>query len=68
MLWEATRFDGVNMGSNWNAGDAVGIAHLRYFYVLNQSLTQLQKAKTYVRNITNADVWLEACLQNRVDL
>ncbi len=34
------------------------------FDTLNQSLTQLQKAEGYLRNTTNATVWLETCLLN----
>jgi len=34
------------------------------FDALNQSLTQLQKAEGYLRNTTNAAVWLETCLLN----
>jgi DNA polymerase III subunit gamma/tau len=38
------------------------------FDALNQSLTQLQKAEGYLRNTTNAAVWLETCLLNLVPL
>ena len=34
------------------------------FDTLNQSLAQLQKAENYLRNTTNAAVWLETCLLN----
>jgi DNA polymerase-3 subunit gamma/tau len=34
------------------------------FDTLNQSLAQLQKAESYLRNTTNASVWLETCLLN----
>ncbi len=34
------------------------------FDALNQSLAQLQKAESYLRNTTNAAVWLETCLLN----
>ncbi|NJO41878.1 MAG: DNA polymerase III subunit gamma/tau [Cyanobacteria bacterium RU_5_0] len=34
------------------------------FDALNQSLAQLQKAEIYLRNTTNAAVWLETCLLN----
>ena len=34
------------------------------FDALNQSLVQLQKAESYLRNTTNAAVWLETCLLN----
>lgn len=34
------------------------------FDTLNQSLAQLQKAESYLRNTTNAAVWLETCLLN----
>ena len=38
------------------------------FDALNQSLTQLQKAEGYLRNTTNAAVWLETCLLNLMPL
>jgi DNA polymerase-3 subunit gamma/tau len=38
------------------------------FDALNQSLTQLQKAEGYLRNKTNAAVWLETCLLNLMPL
>jgi DNA polymerase III subunit gamma/tau len=38
------------------------------FDALNQSLTQLQKADGYLRNTTNAAVWLETCLLNLMPL
>ncbi|MGG6295737.1 DNA polymerase III subunit gamma/tau [Leptolyngbya sp. AN02str] len=38
------------------------------FDVLNQSLMQLQKAEGYLRNTTNAAVWLETCLLNLMPL
>jgi DNA polymerase-3 subunit gamma/tau len=34
------------------------------FDALTQSLVQLQKAESYLRNTTNAAVWLETCLLN----
>ncbi|MGA7938144.1 MAG: DNA polymerase III subunit gamma/tau, partial [Kovacikia sp.] len=34
------------------------------FDTFNQSLAQLQKAESYLRNTTNAAVWLETCLLN----
>jgi DNA polymerase-3 subunit gamma/tau len=34
------------------------------FDAINQSLVQLQKAESYLRNTTNAAVWLETCLLN----
>lgn len=38
------------------------------FDALNQSLTQLQKAEGYLRNTTNAAIWLETCLLNLMPL
>ncbi len=38
------------------------------FDALNQSLTQLQKVEGYLRNTTNAAVWLETCLLNLMPL
>jgi len=38
------------------------------FDALNQSLMQLQKAEGYLRNTTNAAVWLETCLLNLMPL
>lgn len=38
------------------------------FDALNQSLTQLQKAEGYLRNTTNATVWLETCFLNLMPL
>ncbi|OUC14558.1 MAG: DNA polymerase III, subunit gamma and tau [Alkalinema sp. CACIAM 70d] len=34
------------------------------FDAINQSLVQLQKAESYLRNTTNTAVWLETCLLN----
>jgi DNA polymerase III subunit gamma/tau len=34
------------------------------FDILNQSLIQLQKTESYLRNTTNTAVWLETCLLN----